>query len=289
MKVLVVGASGLVGSRVLSELEKSAEFEAEGTCLSRTAVGLRRLDITDVDETRKLISRLKPDVIVHTAALTNVDYCEDYRSEAYGINVRGTGNVVDAAREAGCRVVYISTDFVFDGLNGPYGEDDATNPVNYYGRTKLEGETLVSGIGHVIARTTVVYGWKSGSKNFLMQVFGKLSANEEMNVAVDQYGSPTLADNMATAVVELIKEKKNGIYNIAGVDVMNRHEFALKIAKIFDLDQGLLTPVETGSLRQRAVRPMKAGLRVEKAARELKTRLLGVEEGLSFARKQAGR
>jgi len=286
MKVLVTGASGLVGSRVLGELKKSRGFRTEGTYLRKPAGNLLRLDITDKRETERLITQLKPDIIVHAAALTNVDYCEEYPKDAFRINVEGTRNVVNSARTVGGKVVYLSTDFVFNGKHGPYSEDDATDPVNYYGKTKLEGEQLVGEIGHLVVRTTVVYGWEQGSKNFLMQAVGRLTAGSELKAAVDQYGSPTLADNLAEAIVELIKEKKNGIYNIVGRDVLNRYEFALKIAQRFGLDERFVKPVSTSSLHQKAVRPKKAGLRCDKALRELKTKLLSADEGLRRAKRQ---
>jgi dTDP-4-dehydrorhamnose reductase len=286
MKVLVTGASGLVGSRVLGELKKSKGFRAEGTYLSKPAGNLLKLDITNERETDRLIMQLKPGVIIHTAALTNVDYCEEHPQEAFAINVGGTRNVVNAAKAIGSKVIFMSTDFVFNGKNGPYTEEDATGSINYYGKTKLEGERLASQIGHVIVRTTVVYGWEQGSKNFLMQEIEKLTSGEEMKVATDQYGSPTLADNLAEAMVELIKEKKNGIYNIAGRDVLSRYEFAIRIARTFGLDEKLLKPVSTSSLKQKAVRPKKAGLRCDKALRELKTKLLSADEGLLRAKQQ---
>ncbi len=142
MRLLIVGATGLVGEKLFTEA-RARGAETFGTYLTKKQPGMLMLDITNKQMAKSIVAETSPDCIVQTAALANVDYCEDHRKQAHAVNVQGTQNVAEAAKEAGCKMVYISTDYVFDGGSGPYAEDDPPNPINYYGLTKLEGEKLV--------------------------------------------------------------------------------------------------------------------------------------------------
>lgn len=290
LKVLVIGASGLVGGRLSRRLPR--EFDVYGTYHVKKPAGLeggilRPLDITDKNQATGLFKEFKPDVVIHTAAVTNVDYCEDHREEAWRVNVEGTRNLVELSRVMVAKLVFMSTDYIFDGKNGPYSEGDESSPINYYGLTKLEGEKLVEKLDeHIIVRTTVVYGYDFESKNFAMQMLQKLGQNQKMNVPNDQYGNPTLADNLADAIAELILKDKNGVYNIVGADRVHRYDFALKIADAFNLNKGLITPVATEVLGQKARRPKNAGLKTDKAQAELDTELLSIGKALNIMKKQ---
>ncbi|MBI2932634.1 MAG: SDR family oxidoreductase [Planctomycetes bacterium] len=217
--------------------------------------------------------------VILAAALTAVDYCEDHPNEARAINVEGTRNVARVAPH----LIYLSTEYVFDGEGGPYGEDDAPSPLSVYGRTKLEGELAAREAKQwTIVRTTVVFSYRPGSKNFLMQVL----SGKPMRIPVDQISNPTLAENLAEAIVELAQRRLTGIWNLVGADRLDRYDFATRIAERFELDASQLTPVSTRELAQPAARPLNAGLKIDKARRELKTRLLTVDEALNMARRQ---
>ncbi len=262
MNVVITGASGQVGSTLLREFPGAR------------GASLPELDVRD----RAAVERAcrGADVVVHCAALTAVDYCEDHPDEARAVNVDGTANVARVAPH----IVYLSTEYVFDGRKGPYSEDDIPNPQSVYARTKLEGEQVAREAKKwTIVRTTVVFSYAPGGNNFLMQVL----AGNPMRIPCDQVSNPTLASNLAEAVAELASRGLGGLWNVVGADRVQRHDFALRIAKRFGLDAAKLVPVTTAGLKQRAPRPLDAGLTIDKARRELKTKLLTIDEALDRA------
>jgi dTDP-4-dehydrorhamnose reductase len=227
---------------------------------------------------------MQPDVIIHTAALTNVDYCENHQKEAWKINVEGTKNIVEKCMEINAKLVYISSDYIFDGNSGPYKEDANPNPINFYGATKLEGEKLVSSLPHyLIIRTTWVFDCNFDEKNFAIRLVNNLKNGLQVKVPNDQFGNPTLARNLADAIIELISKNKNGIYNIVGLNRLSRYEFALKLANTFGFDKKLILGVTTEQLSQIAKRPKLAGLIPDKVQKELKnTKLLSLDEAIEI-------
>jgi dTDP-4-dehydrorhamnose reductase len=266
LKALVIGASGLVGGALLRALG-AAQHDAVGTYRSRPTPGLAPLDVTDLSAVKSLIAEVRPDVTFLTAALTAVDYCEDHEAEARAVNVEAPRAMGEAARAAGSRLVYYSTEYVFDGTAGPYGEDDPISPQGTYAQSKADGERAVREViqDHLILRTTVVYGWEPNSKNFAMQVWQRLTAGEGMRVPCDQIGNPTLADFLAETSVDLVSRGVTGeTVNVVGLDRVPRTEFATRLARRLGLDERLIEPVRTADLRQRAPRPLDAGLRTEK-------------------------
>src|SRR3989338_1626435 len=291
MRLLVVGASGELG-RALVEEAQEWDFEVIGTYESRPEKGAGallqhfHLDMTDAQEVAAVFEKARPDACVLAAAYTNVDGCETDKAKADKVNVEGTRNVAEACRRHNCLFVFISTDYIFDGTKGPYSEEDEPTPINHYGKTKLEGEKIARVVKeHLIVRTTVVYDFRD-QKNFAARLVERLEAGEQVNVPVDQVGSPTWAPNLAGAVCELVAEGKRGIYNVVGADLMNRFEFALTVARFFALDERLLKPVKTAELGPVARRPLKAGMKINKAKKELQTKLLGVREALDEAEKR---
>ena len=185
--------------------------------------------------------------MVHTAAETNVDRCEVNREHAWKVNVKGTRNIAEVCNGISAKVVYVSTDYVFDGGKGSYTEDDESNPVNYYGLTKLEGERCVTEIcaDHVIIRTSVLYGWHPWKPNFVKWVIESLREAKQISVVNDHFNSPTLADNLAEVMLEIIDRNLRGLYHTARRERINRFEFALKIAETFDLDSNLIKSISS--------------------------------------------
>jgi len=276
--VILITGSGLLGKDMIRVL--SRDFgEAVGTYSSRQKDGAIRLDVTDRDGTMKSIARLGPEIVVHTAAQANVDYCEDHRDEAMAVNADGTRNIVDAARAVGSKVVYISTDFVFDGMKGMYREDDPVNPVSIYAYTKLLGEYYAKdGPGHIIARTSVIYG--DARQNFVSWVKGSLENGQKISVFTDQYNSPTFSADCAEAVSALIRNDVSGIFHTAGAERISRYEFARKIALFYGLNDGLIEPVTTDVLKQKARRPADSSLDVGKVGAYHK--MLNIMDGLKM-------
>jgi len=301
MRLLVIGGSGLLGFKVAQLAMK--EFETFATYNFRP-VELEgcdsfKLDKTDRNDTSALLKKIRPDVVIDTAALHNVDYCETHQEEAWKVNVDGTRNVADACRDVKAKMVFISTDYVFDGKKGIYKEGDTPHPLHYYAKTKVEGENVVksAGINYAIARPSVIYGWNpselaglrssSGkSVNFVIWVIDKLKRKEEISIVTDQYSSPTLADNLAEVLLVLSKSEKQGIYHTAGKTCLSRFNFAKKIAEVFDLDGKLVKPVTSDKFKQIAERPKRCCLNVSKAEKELDVRFLSVEEGLTLMKEQ---
>lgn len=298
----MIGGSGLLGFKV-AELSVKKAFETYATYNLRPieldGCNFVRLDKTVRDDTLDLVKRVKPDVVIDTAALHNVDYCETHHHEAWRVNVKGTRNVADACEEVGAKMIFISTDYVFDGKKNFYTEQDIPNPLHFYAKTKLEGENIVrkAGIDYAIARPSVIYGWNLGelaglqsssgkSMNFVIWVINKLKRGEEISIVTDQYSSPTYADNLAEALLALSKSDKQGVYHTAGKTCTNRFNFAKKIAEVFELDGSLIKPVTSDVFKQVAERPKRCCLDVSRAERELEVTFLTVEEGLKKMKEQ---
>lgn len=288
MSILIIGASGFVGSLLYEILAR--EDKVCGTFYPRQleVKGLKYLDITDRKSVEAKIRETKPAVIILTAALTYVEYCEDHQKEAFEINVLGTTNVALMAKEINAKLVFFSTEYVFDGKSGPYSEEDQPNPISYYGKTKLEGEKVIRDNlnDYLIIRTTIVYGYEKDGKNFIMQLIQKNKEGLIMNVPQDQYGSPTFRDNLVEATIELIQRDKRGIYNVVGCEVMNRFDFSILSAEILGLDKNLIIPKTTLELGQKAPRPLKAGLKIDKVCQEIETKLLSPKESLEILKSQ---
>ncbi len=289
MRIMITGCHGLLGQSVLKMFLKSTDSEILATAKdARTFLDFggfdyTMLDITSRSDVKNLVVYFRPDVIINTAAYTNVDGCETNRELAWRVNVEGVRNLVNSARRVDAKLIHISTDYIFDGKNGPYTEDAIPNPINYYGRTKLasENEIKIGGIRFAILRTNVLYGvGKNVKSNFALWLYQKLSNRESIKVVTDQIGNPTYVDDLAFAILKIVEFDKEGIYNVGGKDFVDRYTFAVKLAEIFGFDRELITPVKTSELNQIAPRPLKSGLITLKAESELGLKPYGVEDGI---------
>ena len=282
MKVLITGASGLLGSALLREASKQGTTSV-AVYNSRPLHGGLQMDITQHEQVRAAIKDVAPDYVIHAAAFTNVDACEVEPKRAWDVNALGTKHVVDACNEQGAKVVYISTDYVFDGENGPYSEDYPTHPINVYGESKLAGERFaLARSGNAVARVCVLYGFDQ--PNFVTWVIDSLRANAPINVVNDQYNTPTYVGNCARALLRMCELGVTGVYHVSGREEVNRYDFACAIADVFGLNEKLINVTTTDTLQQRARRPLNSSLSVEKAERALGMRLANVREGLTLLR-----
>lgn len=297
-RVLVIGSNGLLGQKVTELLVRGSAYRI--TLASRAEKPVRQLmtteytpiDITSKRDVKRVVHSCEPDAIVNAAAMTNVDECEKERDLAWRINVMGVENLIDAAKKNNAKIVHVSTDYVFDGKSGPYDENGRPEPLSHYGKSKLASENAlrVSEIDHFIARTMVLYGYSPGVKtNFALWLIQNLERKMPVRVVDDQYGNPTLADDLAYALVSAIELNRSGLYNIAGRDIVNRYEFALAVARVFGFDAGLITPIKTSVLRQPAARPLKSGLITLKAEVELGYKPSTVEQGLTVLKNHLAR
>jgi dTDP-4-dehydrorhamnose reductase len=243
-----------------------------------------QVDIRNAQAVSELLSQLRPDIVYVAASLNNVDYCELHPDEAYEVNVAGLCNVVRAVNDVGARLVFFSSDYVFDGSRGPYAETDPPKPICVYGFQKVLSEHYISlhASKYLIVRSTVVYGWESQGKNFVQRLVERLSRNERVQVPVDQVGSPTYAPNLAEAVLELEQKGCQGVFHVVGPKLASRYDLAVAAARVLNLDPALIEPVPTRDLGQAACRPLKAGMFVDKARNVLDTRLIDYVEGLAM-------
>jgi len=281
MRALVIGASGQVGASLLDVL-RACGHEARGTHAQHPAPGLDHLDLADHAAVARAVEAARPDWVFCPAGLSFVDYCEDHPDEAMAANRDGPAAAARAAERLGAGFVYYSTDYVFDGKGGPFSEDDPPRPLCVYGRSKHEGEQAVLAACRraVVVRPSVVYGPERQQKNFVYQLLRAAQEGKGFRLAVDQKASPSYNPDVAAASVELAEGDRRGIWHIAGPEVVDRYDFALRISREFGLDTSKLTAVTTASLNQKAVRLLDGGLRVAKAQAALKTRLRGPGEGL---------
>ena len=233
----------------------------------------------DMTSSVDLIRSLKPGYIILTAAMTNVDQCEVDREGAWKANALGPKNVASAARDIGAKLIYVSTDYVFDGELGMYREDDPTSPINCYGESKLAGERLIQEILEdcIVARASVLYGWNPSRLNFVTWVVDQMKKGNRINIVNDQYTSPTPASNLAEMILSI--KDQTGVFHTCGSERINRYDFSVKIAKAFHLDESLINPIASDRLCWKARRPKDSSLDTSKVFRFAKP--LNVKEGLN--------
>jgi dTDP-4-dehydrorhamnose reductase len=287
--LLVTGASGLLGSKVVKLAKRRYKVIPTYNTRSLQPDSIK-LDITNQGQVSRIFDQLKPEIVIHTASETNVDKCETQKQQAWKINAEGTLNIALACSKIGAKLVYISTDYVFDGEKGSYTEKDEPNPINYYGFTKFEGEKQV--IQHcqeyVILRTSVLYGWHPWKQNFATWVINSLEQNKEIAVVEDHYNTPTLSDNLAEITIETIQKDLQGLYHASGSQRISRYEFAMQIAETFNLDSSLVKPIKMSQLTAWvAKRPRDSSLKTDKIQKQLKTKPLNITEGLNRMKKEA--
>jgi dTDP-4-dehydrorhamnose reductase len=241
------------------------------------------MDFTDPFSIHDVFENIKPDVVVHAGAMSKPDECEVDQMKAYLVNVESTVQLLINSEELKSFFVFLSTDFVFDGEQGMYSEDDVPKPVNYYGRTKLEAEEAVKEYEHgwAIVRTVLVYGKNhSGHNNILKIVKEKLEQGVEYNVVDDQVRTPTYVEDLAKGIVSIIEKKATGVFHLSGKDILTPYQMAIKTAEHLRLDSSVLKKVTAASFSQPAKRPLKTGFIIDKARKKLGFEPLTFEEGL---------
>lgn len=271
MKILGTGLAGLVGSRIVDLLKDQYEFESS------------EVDITDRNAIIEKIKTSDAPIVLHLAAKTDVDGCEKDHSSAWEINVIGTQNVVDACQESKKKLIYISTDFVFDGSQEVYKEEDVPNPVNWYAKTKYEGEKIVqnTSIPWIIVRLAYPYRSHFVKTDFVRRLVEKLENKENLQMVTDHIMTPTFIDDVAYALDSLIKNNATGIFHVVGSEFISPYEAALKIAKVFGFTQNNIRKTTRSEFfKNRAQRPFHLALKNDKI-RRLGVRMRGLEEGLT--------
>ncbi len=288
-KVLVVGASGMLGTRAIEMYGRAYDMFGTYHTHKLDAKNMFHLDVTKRVEVNALVEKIKPDLIIDTHTLPNVDYCELHPDEAWEINVNGTKNVAEAAKTLGAKYVYISTDTVFDGKKLEYSEKDKPNPMNYYSKTKWIGELILEAlnVNYIVLRSAVLYGkGGSGKVPFALWLVDQLKRKQQVKIVVDQSENPTFVDNLVDVLFKLFKDDATGIFHATGSECMSRYEFSKTIAKAFNLDSKYINPITTPELHQVAPRPGRVKMNTGKVERATGMHMMGPEEGLKLLKQQ---
>ena len=293
MKILITGANGLIGRKVIRLMLQGTDNQIFATSQKRIQFDSRvqfftvNLIYSDIN---KLIETIKPEVLIHCAAIASPDACEVDRYTCFKLNVEVTTRLASSCRDYGVHLIFLSSDFIFDGSKGDYSEEDIPAPVSYYGETKLEAEKnlLDLNIGATIVRTSLVYGYEDhlARMNVALKVIDHLKNSKTYKVPFDQIRTPTFAEDLATALVLLAEKRFPGVFNISGSEVISVFDFSKRVAKVFGFDENLLVSVSTKELSEPALRPLKTNLNIQKAIKVLNYQTTTIEKSLSILKEQ---
>jgi len=286
MRMVITGCNGLLGQALIRTAP--ADGELLGTDLQPQGILLdagryRTIDLGDRRQTARVLQEFHPDWVLNAAAYTNVDGAEKERDLCWRANVTTVENLVHSCHRLRTKVCHVSTDYIFDGQHGPYDEEDLPNPIGFYGKSKLAGENVlrISGLEFCVARTMVLYGKARNVRpNFVTWLVDKLEKGEGVRIVDDQFGNTTLADELALGLWRVVEMSATGFFHIAGREIVDRYRFSLEIAEVFGLDARLIERITTADLRQSAPRPMRSGLKVDKALKTLGIELSDARGGL---------
>jgi dTDP-4-dehydrorhamnose reductase len=291
-KILITGANGLLGQKLVSLLSKQqnckliATARGDARFLVPENIIYQSLDITDADACVSVIGNFRPDAIIHAAAMTQVDACETERELCDSINIQGTRNMIRAIGNGNTHFVHISTDFIYEGDEEEYFEDSKVTPLSYYGESKWESEKLFKKVNfpYSILRTVLVYGVLDdlSRSNIVLWAKGALAKGQEINVVDDQYRCPTLAEDLALSCLQVIEEKAIGVFHVSGKEFMSILELVIQIADYWKLDKNLINPIKTSSLNQAAKRPVKTKLNINKAIKQFNYQPKSFSQGLAL-------
>jgi dTDP-4-dehydrorhamnose reductase len=296
MKILITGANGLLGQKLVELLAPMPEVTliatARGTNRNFLQEGYQyySMDITNLAEMETVLMEAMPEVIIHTAAMTNVDQCESEQELCWAMNVTAVENLAKLCATHSIHLVHLSTDFIFDGTKGPYHENDTPNPISYYGESKLAAEQAVIAAGGnwSIARTVLVYGVVNdmSRSNIILWVKGSLEAGKAINVVTDQFRTPTLAEDLAMGCWLIAQKGAKGIYNISGKDLLTPYDMAQLTANYFQLDKSLIQQADSSTFSQPAKRPPRTGFIIDKAIAMLGYNPVSFEKGIAIVAQQ---
>lgn len=297
MRILVTGSNGLLGQKLIAALRNDPDMELVATSRGEDRTPepggytYLAMDCTDEAAVHRAFDEAHPDVVIHTAAMTNVDACELDPKGCQLQNVTAVGYLVAAARNIDAHFIHLSTDFIFDGEKGPYREEDDPRPLSIYGQSKLDAERIVINSGlrrWTIVRTIIVFGVARGlsRSNVVLWAKSALEKGQPIRVVDDQWRMPTLAEDLADGCIRIAERGATGIFNLCGPDGMSILELVQRVGRFFDLDPSVITPVSSASLSQPARRPPRTGFVIDKATRELGYSPHHFEEGLAVVRDQ---
>jgi dTDP-4-dehydrorhamnose reductase len=285
-KIFITGGSGILGSNLarLASQKHQVIIQYNSNIVKIKNTDCVRLNLLEKEEFRKFILNEKPQVVIHTAALTNPDYCQGHREEAHKVNLEATKTIALATQEIASKLIFISTDLVFDGEKGYYKEEDKCFPLSFYAQTKYWAEEFIKGLdlNYTIIRPSIIYGFGNyphlSFSDWLLQGFIN---KEERKLFTDQYRSPILVENLGNCIIEIIERDLKGLYHIGGAERISRYQFGVLMAEVFGFDSSFLIPVRASSLKLKARRPRDCSLNINKARKNLNTKILNIKEGLN--------
>lgn len=294
-KILITGANGLLGQKLISHLEGHPAFEtlATGKTKSRRAETpgtYHQMDITKPEEVSRVFEQTKPDIVINTAAMTQVDQCETDQKACWELNVTAVSHLIESARHQGSFLIHLSTDFIFDGAQGPYKETDTPNPISHYGQSKWASEKMLmeSDISWAIVRTQLVYGIVPHLQrsNIILWVKKNLEEGKPIKVVNDQWRTPTLAEDLARGCVQVAEKEAEGIFHLSGSELLTPYDMAMATAQYFGLDASLIEEVDASLFTQPAKRPPKTGFILDKARSVLGFQPSSFNSGLALLKSQ---
>lgn len=289
-KVLITGSNGLLGQKLLEKLSFQKNIKTIATSINHNRAAdtgkyiYESLDVGNKKDLVRILNYYKPDTVIHTAAMTEVDKCEELRDECQRLNIDSVTHIVEATNLINSHLIYLSSDFVFDGTDGPYCEDDLPTPPAFYGYTKAEAEKIIMSKSKKwsIVRTILVYGvvLNMSRSNIVLWVKKSLEEGKPIRVVIDQFRMPTLVDDLAYGCLEIAERKAYGIYHISGNEMKSIYEIAIEVADFFKLDKSLISPVSSNVLGAKAKRPVKTGFILNKAIKDLDYKPTSFMKGL---------
>lgn len=292
-KILITGTNGLLGQKLVemfipfnNQYQIIATARGENRLKNLEGYIYESMDITSIESVCDIFKKHQPDVVIHGAAMTNVDQCEELKEACWDANVNAVLYIVNECKKYNSRLIHISTDFIFDGKNGPYLENAEPNPISYYGESKLAAEKIVmnSGLKWAIARTVLVYGVINdpSRSNIVLWAKNALESGKEISVVDDQFRTPTLAEDLADGCIKIVLMEKEGVYNLSGKDFLSVFEMVEKVAEFYNLPMNKVSKVSSSTLNQRAKRPPVTGFVIDKAVKELGYDPVSFSEGIQI-------
>jgi dTDP-4-dehydrorhamnose reductase len=293
--VLITGSNGLLGQKLVACFMKSPGWKVVATSFSNDKIAgkgyeFELMDITSKVEVDYIFDRYQPSLVINTAAMTQVDTCEEQKEDCWKVNVEAVEHLVAACNKKDARLIHLSSDFVFNGSVGKYKESDPVSAVNYYGMSKMDAEKKVMSLAKSwnIVRTSLVYGVNpdTARPNILLWLRYALSEKQQVKVNNDQFRTPTLVEDLAEGCRLLAESDRQGIYHLAGEDYVSVLQVAQAVAGIFELDTSLIEPVPSSQLNEQGKRPLKAGLDISKAWDDLGYRPHSLADGIRLVKAQ---
>ncbi len=296
MRILITGANGLLGQKLVDLLANDASVDLVATARGDNRLpfsegySYRSMDITDRQQVLDVMAEVRPDAVIHGAAMTDVDKCELDKDACWLQNVTAVEHIVEGCRQTGAFLCHVSTDFIFDGEAGPYDEQAEGNPISFYGWSKYAAEKVVinAPIRWAIARTVLVYGiaHDMSRSNIILWVKKSLEDGKKINVVTDQFRSPTLAEDLAAGCALIATQQAEGIFNISGKEVLTPYEMAIQTADFFALDKSLINQADGSTFKQTARRPPRTGFIIDKARTVLGYNPHSFSEGIGLLAEQ---